>query len=41
MDIWETRLGRLRRDTEGAVAIITVFILMALLGVASLGIDMG
>ncbi len=41
MDIWETRIGRLGRDTEGAVAIITVFILMALLGVASLGIDMG
>jgi hypothetical protein len=41
MDIWKTRLGRLRRDTEGAVAIITVFIMMALLGVASLAIDMG
>lgn len=41
MDIWKTSLKRLGRDTEGAVAIITVFILMALLGVASLAIDMG
>jgi Flp pilus assembly protein TadG len=29
------------RDTEGAVAIMTVFILVALLGMASLAIDMG
>ena len=41
MDTRKTRLGRFMRDTEGAVAIITVFILMALLGVASLAIDMG
>jgi Flp pilus assembly protein TadG len=41
MEIWKTRLGRLRRDTEGAVAIITVFILVALLGMASLAIDVG
>jgi Flp pilus assembly protein TadG len=41
MNIWETRLRRLRNDTEGAVAIMTVFILVALLGVASLAIDMG
>jgi hypothetical protein len=41
MDTWKTRLGSLARDTNGAVAVMAVFILLALLGAASLAIDMG
>ncbi len=41
MNTWKARMRRLTRDTEGAVAIIAAFILMALLGAASLAIDMG
>lgn len=41
MGTWRTRLGKLMRNTEGAVAIMAAFLLVALLGVASLAIDMG
>jgi Flp pilus assembly protein TadG len=41
MNIRRTRLTRLKRDTDGTVAIMTVFMLVALLGAASLAIDMG
>jgi Flp pilus assembly protein TadG len=41
MNIRRTRLTRLKRDTDGTVAVMTVFMLVALLGAASLAIDMG
>jgi Flp pilus assembly protein TadG len=41
MDTWKSRIGRLRGDSDGAVAILAALILLALLGAASLAIDMG
>ncbi len=41
MDTWKTRIERLGGDTNGAVAILAALILLALLGAASLAIDMG
>ena len=41
MDTRKTRLGSFMRDTEGAVAVMTVLILVALLGMAALAIDLG
>ncbi len=41
MNTRTSRIGRLRRDTDGAVAIIAALGLLAFLGLASLAIDMG
>jgi len=41
MDRPKNRIGRLRRDTDGAVAIMAALGLLAFLGMASLAIDVG
>ena len=41
MDRRKNRIGRLWRDTDGAVAIVAALSLLAFLGIVSLAIDMG